>query len=48
MGELEKFSTAQLVEELKKREGVKAKIVEPYGRVSFNVDGSAVVLVVVD
>ena len=48
MNNLEKFSTAQLVEELKKRESVKTTVVEPYGRIYFDVEGSAVVLVVID
>lgn len=48
MKELKNIPTAQLVEELKKREGVETKIAEPYEKCSINVDGPAVILVVID
>ena len=46
--ELKDVKTCELVEELKKREGVEVKIAEPYKDMSVSVNGPAVVLVVVD
>ncbi|MBQ5564386.1 MAG: BC1881 family protein [Clostridia bacterium] len=46
--ELREFSTAQLVEELKTREGVTEKIAEPYETLKVEVEGSAIVLIVID
>lgn len=43
-----RFSTKQLVEELKKREGIDTIIVEPYEKKNISVDGSAIVLIVTD
>ena len=40
--------TRELVEELKKREGVEAHIAEPYEDLTVTVNGPAVVLVVTD
>lgn len=48
MNDLEKNSTEQLVEELKKREGVNATIVEPYEIKTLEIEGSAIVLTVID
>lgn len=48
MEELKKFSTAQLVEELKTREGVDIKIAEPYETLNDEVEGPATVLIIVD
>lgn len=48
MTELKKISTAQLVEELKNREGVDTKIAEPYEHANIEVEGPAIVLVVID
>lgn len=45
---LAEISTKDLVEELKKREGVEATIVEPYRDNRVIVNGPAVVLVVTD
>lgn len=45
---LAKTSTKDLVEELRKREGVEATIVEPHKDNSVIVNGPAVVLVVTD
>lgn len=46
--ELKDVKTYELVEELKKREGVEVKIAEPHKDMSVSVNGPAVVLVVVD
>ena len=46
--ELKDVKTCELVEELKKREGVEVKIAEPHKDMSVSVTGPAVVLVVVD
>lgn len=46
--ELKENSTRELVEELKKREGVEAHLAEPYRDLTVNVNGPAVVLVVID
>lgn len=45
---LNDISTYELVEELKKREGVNTTLAEPYQDVLVSVNGSAVVLVVID
>lgn len=45
---LAEISTKDLVEELKKREGVEATIVEPYRDDEVVVNGPSVVLVVTD
>lgn len=45
---LAKTSTKDLIEELRKREGVEATIVEPHKDNSVIVNGPAVVLVVTD
>ena len=46
--ELKDVKTCELVEELKKREGVEVKIAEPHKDMSVSVNGPAVVFVVVD
>nr|DAS73590.1 MAG TPA: hypothetical protein [Caudoviricetes sp.] len=46
--ELKNAKTYELVEELKKREGVEVKIAEPYKDMAVSVNGPAVVLIVVD
>ena len=46
--ELKNAKTCELVEELKKREGVEVKIAEPHKDMSVSVNGPAVVLIVVD
>lgn len=43
-----KAETCELVEELKKREGVDAHIAEPYKDLTVSVNGPATVLVVTD
>ncbi len=48
MNELSKFLTKELVEELLKREGVEKTIAEPYEDIQVNVNGPAIVLVVID
>ncbi len=42
------FSTKELVEELKKREGVATEIVEPYADFSYTCNGPATVLTIFD
>ena len=46
--ELKDIKTCDLVEELKKREGVEVKIAEPHKDMSVSVNGPAVALVIVD
>ena len=46
--ELKDVKTCELVEELKKREGVEVKIAEPHKDMVVSVNGSAIVLIVVD
>ena len=46
--ELKNAKTYELVEELKKREGVEVKIAEPHKDMPVSVNGPAVVLIVVD
>ena len=46
--ELKDINTCELVEELKKREGVEVKIAEPHKDMAVSVNGPAVVLIVVD
>lgn len=45
---MENYSTKELVEELKKREGVEMKIAEPYQDLEISVNGPAIVLVITD
>lgn len=45
---LERFKTCELVEELKKREGVKEVWAEPHAQKEFSIDGPAIVLIVTD
>lgn len=45
---LEKISTKELVEELKKREDVKTEYAEPYQDKKLSINGPAVILVIVD
>jgi len=46
--ELKKYKTCELVEELKKREGVETHVAEPYEDVSVQANGPAIVLVIID
>lgn len=46
--QLSEYKTCELVEELRKREGVETHIAEPYQDVAVSVNGPAVVLVVID
>ena len=46
--DLSRFSTKELVEELSSREGVEAKMAEPYQDMEVSVNGPAIVLVVID
>lgn len=48
MNKLDEVKTCELVEELRKREGVEAHTAEPYKDLTINVNGPAVVLVVID
>lgn len=45
---LKEINTKELVEELKKREGVDTKIAEPYSEAVISLCGPATVLVVID
>ena len=45
---LQAVSTKEIVEELKRREGVETKTAEPYQDVTVQVNGPAIVLVVTD
>lgn len=45
---IERYSTKELVEELKRREGVKVDYAEPYQDKKISVNGPAVILVVID
>ena len=45
---LQKVSTKDLVEELKRREGVETTIAEPYQDKAVSVNGPSIVLVVID
>lgn len=46
--QLSEFKTCDLVDELRKREGVETHIAEPYQDVTVSVNSPAVVLVVID
>ena len=46
--QLSEFKTCELVDELRKREGVETHIAEPYQDATVSVNGPAVVLVVID
>lgn len=46
--DLSSYTTAQLVEELKQRQGVTTTIVGPYEGVEITANGPAVVLAVID
>ena len=46
--QLPEFKTCELVDELRKREGVETHIAGPYQDVTVSVNGPAIVLVVID
>lgn len=46
--ELKDYATYQLVEELKKREGVETTVADPYEDVEVRANGPANILVVID
>ena len=46
--DLSKIPTCDLVEELKKRDGIETTIAEPYEDVTVSVNGPAIVFVVID
>lgn len=48
MNKMNEFTTAELVEELKRRQGVDARIAEPYEDITVSVNGPAIVLIVTD
>ncbi len=45
---LKNIPTKELVEELKKRKGVKAEYAEPYQDKVISINGPAVILIVID
>lgn len=45
---LSEINTCDLVNELRRREGVTTEIAEPYEEVKLKVNGPAIVLVVID
>lgn len=45
---IENFSTKELVEELKKREGVKTEYAEPHQDKELSITGPAEILIIVD
>lgn len=45
---LSNISTCELVKELRNREGVVTRIVEPYADMQVSINGPAIVLVVID
>ena len=45
---LKEYATCELVEELKRREGVTAHWAEPHAEKEFNIIGPAQVLIVID
>lgn len=45
---LDKIATCELIDELKRREGVGVTIAEPYKTIAVEVNGPAIVLVVTD
>lgn len=46
--DLSNYTTAQLVKELQRREGVKMTVAEPYQNIEIKVNGPAIVLMVAD
>lgn len=48
MKDLNEYTTKELVEELKNREGVSLAVVGPYESRTVDVEGPAVVLIVID
>lgn len=48
MDALKSVKTAELVEELKKREGVRTKYAEPHTDKKISVNGPAEILIVID
>ncbi len=48
MNKMSEFTTAELVEELKRRQGVDARIAEPYEDITVSVNGPAIMLIVTD
>lgn len=48
MNDIEKYKTYELVEEIKKREGVTCQCTEPYQNNEIMVNGPAIVLIITD
>lgn len=48
MKDIKDFKTCELVEELKKREGVEARLAEPHEDLTVKINGPAIVLIVID
>lgn len=46
--EIRNYKTCELVEELKTREGVETHVAEPYEDVNVQVNGPAIVFVIID
>lgn len=46
--DLSQADTCELVEELKKREGVETRYAEPYEDITVEVNGPAIVFIVID
>ena len=46
--DLTSIKTCELVEELKKREGVETKYAEPHQETKVSINGPAVILIVID
>lgn len=45
---LKSFETRELVEELRKREGVAFEVAEPYEKKKVDIEGPAIMLIVID
>ena len=45
---LKSFETRELVEELRKREGVAVEVAEPYEKKEIDIEGPAIMLIVID
>lgn len=48
MKNLNEYTTKEIVEELKKREGVSVTVAEPYESKEIDVEGPAIVITVID
>lgn len=48
MDELKRYTTKELVEEMKRRDGVLAEYAEPHQDKKISISGPAVILIIVD